>query len=201
MRRKSQIHALWLLYCPVATARDVADEPVKPVPVGPSIAATFADYMREHAHRRTQAQIQANLERFLDHVRLKKTASVSSITKPLISAWKAKRLTEVSPTTAARNLRLLSHYCAWLSNEGHVSVDPSAKIGGAVRAQRAAKVRRKDFTPEQMRLISDALVKRRQTARTKHLDEYFWICQVVLFSRHALGGSLGPLDGSYSSGR
>ena len=33
-----------------------------------------------------------------------------------------------------------------------------------------------------MRLVSDALVKRRGTARTKYLEEYFWICQVVLFS-------------------
>lgn len=77
---------------------------------------------------------------------------------------------------------LARHYCAWLSNEGHVSVDPAAKMGVAVRAQRAAKVRRKDFTPEQMRLLSDALVKRRQTATTKYLNEYYWICQVVLFS-------------------
>ncbi len=138
--------------------------------------------MREHAHRRTQAQIRSNLVQFLRHANLKETAPVSSMTKPLISAWKAKRLTEVSPTTVARNLRLLGHYCAWLSNEGHLPVDPSAKLGVAVRTQRAAKVRRKDFTPEQMRLVSDALVKRRGTARTKYLEEYFWICQVVLFS-------------------
>lgn len=87
--------------------RDEAEETVKPVPVGPSIAATFADYMREHAHRRTQAQIEANLKRFLAHANLKESASVYSITKPLISAWKAKRLTEVSASTTARNLRLL----------------------------------------------------------------------------------------------
>lgn len=167
---------------PQSRKRDEAEETVKPVPLGPPIASSFANYMREHAHRRTQAQIRSNLVQFLRHANLKETAPVSSMTKPLISAWKAKRLTEVSPTTVARNLRLLGHYCAWLSNEGYLPVDPSAKLGVAVRTQRAAKVRRKDFTPEQMRLVSDALAKRRGTARTKYLEEYFWICQVVLFS-------------------
>jgi site-specific recombinase XerC len=138
--------------------------------------------MSEHSYRRTQRTIEADIRHFFDHAKLSDNDPITSLAKPLVVAWKVYEMKKTGLTTVNKKLRHLSHFCSWCEAHDHLPTNPTRGLRVGARAERAGKMIRKAFSPEQLRLIVNALQVRRETARTKYLEQFYWVCVVVLFT-------------------
>ncbi len=110
-----------------------------------------------------------------------RVASTPLICKGDVVRWKGSLMARISPGSVAKALVHLGHYCRWLKTHDYLATDPTDGLLPSARNQRLGKVKKLDFSREQLRAMVDNLVDRRQTPDTLHFEEYFWIVLLCLY--------------------
>lgn len=160
-------------------AKPEAAAAVASVPVGETLNA----YMHEHRHRKSQVRVQTDIHKFLAFASLGVESPTSGINKADVVRWKTSLMGKISPSSVAKKLVHLGHWCRWLRAHDHLPNDPTEGLLPSSRSQKAGKTRKLDFSREQLRQIVDALqVRRTSTERqTRHFEEYYWSVLCCLY--------------------
>jgi integrase len=161
----------------------VAPEAAPAAPSGPTVREALRDYMHEHRHRKSQARIQSDIIKFFASASLTPQSRTSEIIKTDVVRWKTSLMGKISPSSVAKKLVHLGHWCRWLKAHDHLPNDPTEGLLPSSRSQQAGKTKKQDFSREQLRQIVDALQARRTSGQKqpKHFEEYFWSVLCCLY--------------------